>query len=741
MPKAKTNLVIVESPTKAKTIGRFLGKGFTVTSSYGHVRDLPKSKLGVDTDHDFAPQYVVPLKAKKVVAALKAEAKAAAAIYLATDEDREGEAISWHLVELLQPDPAKVKRITFHEITAEAIQAALQNPRELDLRLVNAQQARRILDRLVGYELSPFLWKKVVKGLSAGRVQSVAVRIIVEREREIQAFTAQEYWTVEANFKHGTDVFAAQLSALHHKALDKFSLGGKTAADEAVAAIQNISAWEIAKVEEKETKRTPAPPHTTSTLQQESNRLLGFSAMQTMMLAQRLYEGIELPEGSVGLITYMRTDSTSLAEKFLQETQSYVREELGAAYATGARRYATKSKNAQEAHEAIRPTDVRRHPDQLAGMMRPPEWKLYNLIWRRAVASQLPEARLMSTAVDIAGGDAVFRAAGSRLVFDGYLKLALEKRQDNLLPVLTTGDACELTELNALQHFTEPPARYSDATLVKALEAYGIGRPSTYAPTIGTIIARGYVERAERRLKPTELALVVNDLLVEHFPEIVDYQFTAKLENELDDIAEGKTDWVPIVRSFYQPFKGHLNSKYEEVNKKDITETATNEVCEKCGSPMVIKLGRFGKFLACSNYPTCKNTKHLNASGEIEAPETTDEKCPVCGSPMVVKRGRYGKFLACSRYPECKGVKRIVKSTGVKCPECKQGEIVEKRSKRGRNFYSCSRYPECKFALWSKPTGETCPKCGSLLVYGKNNTVNCSSKTCDFSKSAADIRA
>jgi DNA topoisomerase-1 len=732
----KHNLVIVESPTKAKTIGRFLGANFHVTSSYGHVRDLPKSKLGVDVDKDFAPTYVVPVKAKKVVAELRAAAKKAQTIYLATDEDREGEAISWHLVELLEPAPDKVKRITFHEITESAITEALQNPRALDQHLVDAQQARRVLDRLVGYELSPFLWKKVAKGLSAGRVQSVAVRLIVEREREIQQFVAQEYWTIAATFTKDADEFQAELVKLKGKTLDKFAFGSDAQATAIVAELKAISAWQISKLETKEVKRSPNTPHTTSTLQQDANRALGFSAKQTMTLAQRLYEGIELAEGSVGLITYMRTDSTNLAEKFLSETQAYIKEELGDTYAVGARRFATKSKNAQEAHEAIRPTDVRRHPDSLKTVLPSGEWRLYNLIWRRAVASQLPEARFASTTLEVSAADeaATFRTNGSRLIFDGFLKVLQEKREDQLLPELAQGDAMKLKTLTPDQHFTEPPARYSEATLVKELESYGIGRPSTYAPTISTIIDRGYVERLERRLKPTDLAMVVNDLLVEHFPEIVDYEFTAKMESELDDVASGKGEWVPIVRSFYQPFKGHLAAKYEEVNKKDVTETATDQVCEKCGSPMVIKIGRFGKFMACSRYPECRNTKNINAEGQVEAPETTDEKCPECGSPMTIKRGRFGKFMACSRYPECKGVKKIVKSTGVKCPECKEGDIVEKRSKRGRNFYSCSRYPECKFALWSKPTGEVCPKCSSLLVYGKKGTVVCSSKTCDFSK-------
>lgn len=736
MPKS---LIIVESPTKAKTISRFLGSEFTVKSSYGHVRDLPKSKLGVDVEHDFEPTYVVPVKAKAVVTELKAAASKAPNVYFATDEDREGEAISWHLRELLQTAPEKVKRIAFHEITESAIRHALANPREIDLKLVDAQQTRRILDRLVGYELSPFLWKKVVKGLSAGRVQSVAVRLIVEREREIEAFAQREYWTISAEVKVGSETFTAQLIKLEGKALDKFALTSAEQSNDLVKKLKLLKDWQIAKVEARQLKRAAPAPFTTSTLQQDANRNLGFSAKQTMTLAQRLYEGVELAEGSVGLITYMRTDSVNLAEKFLSEAQDYIAKELGPDYTRGARRFSTKSKGAQEAHEAVRPTDVTRTPESLKSQLEPGMWRLYNLIWRRALASQLPEAVFENTIADIAEPTAAaqFRAVGTRLTFDGYLKIAGTDREDNLLPQLSVGDDATLKTITPEQHFTEPPARYSEATLVKALESYGIGRPSTYAPTISTVIDRGYVERIEKRLKPTELGIVVNDVLTEHFPEIVDYQFTAKVEGELDDIAEGKADWVPVVRSFYQPFKGHLTAKYEEVQKKDITEQATDEVCEKCGSPMVIKLGRYGKFMACSNYPTCKNTKNLGSDGKAEAPETTDEKCPECQSPMVVKRGRFGKFLACSKYPDCKGVKKILKLTGVKCPECKAGDIVEKRSKRGRNFYSCSLYPKCTFALWSKPTGETCPTCNSLLVFGKAGSVACSSKTCNYTRAAS----
>lgn len=731
------NLVIVESPTKAKTIGRFLGSDYKVVSSFGHVRDLPKSKLGVDVEHDFEPQYLVPVKAKKVVSELKDLAKGAKQIYLATDEDREGEAIAWHLLALLKPKPDKVKRIAFHEITETAINEAIASPRDLDQHMVDAQQARRILDRLVGYELSPFLWKKVAKGLSAGRVQSAVVRLIVEKEREIANFIQREYWSIKAIFNKAEVEFEAQLVKHNDQVLDKFDIPTNEAAKSIEEEIKSVKKWSIIRLDSKETKRQPPPPFTTSSLQQDANRKLGMTAKQTMMFAQKLYEGIELGEGSVGLITYMRTDAVNLAEKFLNETQDYIKEKLGQDYLVGPRRFANKSKNAQEAHEAIRPTDIFRDPESIKEYLSPQEYKLYNLIWSRTLASQLPEAKWLSTVVDISSDPAkfIFRANGLKMIFDGFLRVLRDNSTDNILPSLNLDDILNLKTLLPEQHFTEPPARYSEASLVKALENFGIGRPSTYAPTISTVIDRGYVEREERRLKPTELATLVSDVLVEHFPQIVDYQFTAKMEDDLDQIATGQQEWVPIIRNFYHPFKGHLNSKYMEVSKKELTEQATDEVCEKCGSAMVVKMGRFGKFLACSNYPTCKNTKQIGKDGKAEAPEKTDEKCPECQSDMVVKRGRFGKFLACSRYPDCKGIKRIQQSTGVKCPQCNEGDIVEKRSKKGRNFYSCSRYPDCKFALWSKPTGEKCQSCGSLMVWGKNNTANCSNKDCNFTKS------
>ncbi|MFH1867087.1 MAG: type I DNA topoisomerase [Patescibacteria group bacterium] len=593
-------LVIVESPTKAKTISRFLGSDFEVVSSYGHVRDLPKSKLGVAVDDDFSPQYIIPIKAKKTVTDLKKQASQAEQIYFATDEDREGEAISWHLVEVMKTPKEKIKRIVFHEITKEAIAEALQNPRQLDLNLVNAQQARRVLDRLVGYELSPFLWKKVARGLSAGRVQSVTVRLIVEREREIQSFTPQEYWTIEGNFKKDGVEFIASLFRLNDKVLDKFSIGTKKQANDVVKDLTNKT-WKVASINRRPTKRQPPPPFTTSTLQQEANRRLGYSVKQTMMLAQRLYEGMELgSEDSVGLITYMRTDSVNLANKFLTEAKQLVSQQFGERYALcSPRRFATKSKLAQEAHEAIRPTLVNKTPETIKQYLDSKTYKLYDLIWRRAVASQMPEAELEATTLEVADQEKKngFKATGQKLVFDGWLKLALELPEEKLLPSLNEADPLKLTKATPNQHFTEPPARYSEATLVKALEEYGIGRPSTYAPTISTIIDRGYIEKFERRLKPTDLAMLVNDLLVKHFPKIVDLEFTASVEEELDKIAEGKHQWQTTIKKFYTPFKEQLIIKEQEVSRKEVMKERDLGIDSTSGLLVKVRIGRYGPYL------------------------------------------------------------------------------------------------------------------------------------------------
>ncbi|MEK7464783.1 MAG: type I DNA topoisomerase [Patescibacteria group bacterium] len=687
------NLVIVESPTKARTISRFLGSEFRVESSYGHVRDLPKSKLGVDVENNFEPQYVIPTKARKQVNLLKKAAEEAEKIILASDEDREGEAIAWHLVSALglEDKPGdKISRIVFHEITERAVEEALKNPRDIDLQRVNAQQARRILDRLVGYSLSPFLWKKVIRGLSAGRVQSVAVRLVVEREREREAFKSQEYWTIAADLhpeKKPKDLFTAFLSKINGQALDKFAIKNEPEAKTITDALGEAS-WRVANVEKRAAAKNPLPPFTTSTLQQEAFRRIGFSARQTMRLAQQLYEGVELGgQGSTGLITYMRTDSLNLSEDSLREATGFIRKEIGQNYTLPSpRRFKTKSKGAQEAHEAIRPTDPARTPESLKSHLDRQQFRLYDLIWRRFIATQMAQALFDATAVDVEArsrkpafanasavakaladrsadkqeaGRYLFRATGQVLKFDGFLKIWPAKFAEMSLPDLAVHDALELEELKPEQHFTEPPPRFSEATLVKALEENGIGRPSTYAPTMATIQDRNYVEKDEqKRLKPTEIGLVVNDLLVEHFPEIVDVQFTAKMEEEFDEIAEGKREWQPVIREFYEPFAKNLAEKYEAVEKRNMVEE-TDQICEKCGKPMVIKYGRFGKFLACSGFPECKNAKPL--------------------------------------------AKEPPKSTGVPCPECKQGEIVERWTRKKRRFFGCSRYPECKYATWTDP--------------------------------------
>ncbi|PIR13082.1 DNA topoisomerase I [Candidatus Falkowbacteria bacterium CG11_big_fil_rev_8_21_14_0_20_39_10] len=739
------NLIIVESPTKAKTISKFIDSSYQIESSFGHVRDLPKSDMGIDIENNFIPKYVVPAKAKKNIAILKELVKKSDQIIMATDEDREGEAIAWHLIEALKLKENKIKRIAFHEITKEAIIEALKNPRELDMHLVDAQQARRILDRLVGYELSPFLWKKVARGLSAGRVQSVAVRLVVEREREVQNFKPQEYWSIEAllNKKgEGGGTIEAKLNKIDGQAIDKFEIKNQDEAKKILAELEGAK-YIVADIAKKRVKKNPPKPFTTSTLQQTANRWLGFSAKQTMMLAQRLYEK--------GFITYMRTDSLNMSQNFLLEAKDYLDKNLGKEYALAEPRiFKTKSKGAQEAHEAIRPTKAGGAPDSLKKELDNNQSRLYKLIWQRAMGSQMPEALLDATSIDIQAKDTKyqFRATGQVIKFDGYLKIYPEKSKEVDLPEVKKDEELDLKKLNKEQHFTQPPGRYSDAGLVKELEKHGIGRPSTYAPTIATIEARNYVDRDEKKkLAPTEIAFVVNDLLVAHFPKIVDFAFTAKLEDDLDNIALGKIKWPGVIESFYKPFHENLENKYNEINKKDIMpEEKSNEKCDKCGANMIIKTGRYGKFLACSAYPDCKNIKGLNGNGQAGGKEKTEEieklekkyqgeTCEKCGSPLAIKNGKFGPFLACTAYPKCKNIKNIKEndnSTGVKCPVCGKGEIVQKRSRRGV-FYACNQYPDCKTAFWAKPTGDKCPDCKSLLVESKEG-VKCSNKGCGYEK-------
>jgi DNA topoisomerase I len=710
-----------------------------VEASMGHVRDLPKSKLSIDVKHDFEPVYIIPPKAKEVVEKLKKEAKTAPSIILATDEDREGEAISWHLVQALGlgdeaqiakgKEDKRIKRIVFHEITKSAIEEAMKNPRDIDLNLVDAQQARRVLDRLVGYELSPFLWRKIRYGLSAGRVQSVAVRLVVEREREIQKFVTEEYWSIEAKLsKDGRDAktFVARLQKIGEKSVGKMDVKSQAEAEKILSVLQG-SNYKVAEINTKEIKRTPAPPFTTSTLQQEAARKFGMSAKQTMVIAQQLYEGINIgSEGHQGLITYMRTDSLNLAQSALAAVKSVVVKEFGPEYALASPRYYTnKSKGAQEAHEAIRPTDVLRKPSDIEKYLDKGQYKIYDLVWKRTIACQMAPAVLEQTAVDILadGGaqQATFRSNGQVIRFDGFIKAYTEgqdeKAEDEIegvLPELNIKEQLKLHEILPLQHFTEPMARYSDATLIKALEAHGVGRPSTYAPTLSTIQDRGYVNKIDKKYSPTEEGFLVNDMLVENFPEIVDINFTSHIEEEFDDIAEGKIKWVAVMKEFYVPFKKHLTEKEESVQKQ--IEISTTP-CPHCGKMMLIKYGRMGKFLACPEEGSKITQPMPEEAAQIKTLEekTRDERCPICGKPMQVKRGRFGFFLGCSDYPKCKGISKIWNKTGFKCPHClksetrkdKPGDIVEKKSRgRGKPFFACTRFPDCTFVMNTKPENQ-----------------------------------
>lgn len=724
------NLVIVESPTKAKTLKKYLGNQYTVKASKGHVRDLPKSQLGVDTEGEFTPTYEVPTDAKKTVSELKSAVKGSEEVYLATDYDREGEAIAWHVAEAIGIDPATANRVTFTEITKSAILEAFESPRRIDMALVDAQQARRVLDRLVGYKLSPILWKKVRRGLSAGRVQSVAVRLIVDREREIEAFVPVEYWSIDVDLSTGdgeteSENFIASLLQLNGKKLEIDN--GEDAARHR-EALESAS-YSVDEVRQKERKRNPAPPFTTSTLQQEASRKLGFSSRKTMRLAQQLYEGIDIgDEGQVGLITYMRTDSVNVADSALAELAEVVKARYGADYTLGEpRRFRTKSKSAQEAHEAIRPTDAARDPDSVRSHLDNDQYRLYRLIWQRTVASQMAQARFNQTSVDVgATGGYLLRATGQTVIFEGFMRVYTEGRDDSadddrekFLPELVEGAALKLMGINPEQHFTQPPPRFTEATLVKTLEENGIGRPSTYAPTISTIVDRGYVRLEEKRFFPEDVGMVVTDLLTEHFPDIVDVGFTARMEGDLDEIAEEKKQWVPVLRDFYDPFERLLEKKEHEI-ERPVEET--DEICDKCGGKMVIKLGRYGKFLSCSNYPDCKNAKPIG--GPAPEPELIDEPCPECGKPLARKVGRFGPFVGCSGYPDCKYIKKTVEKIGISCPECNEGELVVKGSRRGK-FYGCDRYPECKFAVWAKPFKKPCPSCGAAVVTPYRKRARC----------------
>lgn len=687
-------LVIVESPAKARTVGKFLGRGYAVRASIGHVRDLPEKRLGVDLANNFQPQYVIPEKKKDIVRQLQQEAREAQELYLATDPDREGEAISWHLQATLKTDGKPVHRVVFHEITRDAIREAFRHPRSIDLQLVEAQQARRVLDRLVGYSLSPLLRQKVAKrNLSAGRVQSVALRLVVERERAIASFTPEEYWTLDAELakragRGKQQTFRATLVQIRG---EKAELHNES---EARAIVDDLAGarYIVADVRQREVQRQPAAPFTTSTLQQEAARKLGFSATRTMRVAQQLYEGLPLgKEGEIGLITYMRTDSTNLAASAVAELRSYIAEKFGTAYLPEAPRvFRAKAKGAQEAHEAIRPTSVRREPEAVRPYLTSEQYRLYRLIWQRTVACQMAAARFDQTTAEIDAGRPGaarpyrFRATGSVLRFQGFIAVYTEGRDDGdepeeklrALPPLAAGEELALVQLLPEQHFTQPPPRYTEASLVKALEEHGIGRPSTYAPTLSTLQDRGYVQREGKQLRPTDLGVVVNDLLVKHFPDVVNVGFTADMEEKLDDIARGEQEWVRVVRSFYEPFAEDVARASREMER------------------VALK------------------------------PEEAGENCPACGSPMVIKHGRFGKFIACSAFPTCRETKPFRVTIGVSCPEC-GAELVERTSRRGRPFYGCSRYPECQFAIWQRPLPEPCPACGGMLVQRDKQRARC----------------
>ena len=737
--KAGRSLVIVESPAKARTISRILGAKYDVRASIGHIRDLPKAKLGIDVEADFAPQYIIPREKSKTVTEIRDAAKRAGEVFLATDPDREGEAIAWHLMEAADLRSLPHHRVVFHEITPEAVQEAFDHPREINMQLVDAQQARRVVDRLIGYRLSPFLWKKVRRGLAAGRVQSVAVRLVVEREREIEAFVRQEYWSIDAELEkaRATPTFRARLAGYVGKK-DKLEVTSSDQADQLVSNLRE-SAYKVMTVQTRPQVRRPTAPFITSTLQQEASRRLGFTAKRTMAVAQQLYEGIKLGgRGEVGLITYMRTDSTNVAASAQQEAREYIAARYGADFVPEKPRvYTRKVKGAQEAHEAIRSTSVSREPDAIRGSLTNDQYRLYTLIWQRFVASQMADAVFEVTTVETeakpaSGADPLLmRSTNTQLRFAGFRQVYVEARDEddsdeedmgsNPLPQLAADDPLLMRQLFPEQHFTEPPPRYTDATLVKALEEKGIGRPSTYAPTMSTIQDRGYVDKEGRSLKPTDLGLVVNDLLVEHFPQFVDAGFTAGMEEELDEVASGERAWQPVVREMYDPLEAALTTATLEA-KKQVEETT--ELCPECGAPMIIRWGRRGRFLACTRFPECRGTSSLEGEEPQEQPQQTDEPCPECSAPMLIRSGRFGKFLACSRYPECKGRKPLVKSLGVKCPQ-DQGELVERRTKKGRTFYGCANYPSCDFTTWSRPLEIKCPSCGGLVVAEKDNKAKC----------------
>ena len=741
---AKRPLVVVESPTKVKTIAKYLDGKYVVKASMGHVRDLPKSQLGVDPKKNFKPKYVVTPTKKKVLDDLVKAAEKADTLYVATDPDREGEAIGWHLAQELPIQKKNVYRITFNEITERAVRAAFTKPGRIDLKKVDAQQARRVLDRLVGYSLSPLLWDKIQRGLSAGRVQSVAVRLIVDREREIQAFNPVEYWTLHARLQAG--VPPEFVATLREVAGEKAALATGEATQALVDSLAGAR-FVVRSVTRGERKRNPAPPFITSTLQQDAGRKLGFSAKKTMTVAQQLYEGIEVGgEGPVGFITYMRTDSVRVSTEAQQEARRWATERIGAEYVPEAPPAYKSRGSAQEAHEAIRPSDVARDPRSVARFLTKDQLGLYRLIWERFMASQLMPAVYDTVAADITAGPTVFRAQGQTMRFKGFTAVYVESREEDdapdedaesAVPALEEGEVLTLLGLDPRQHFTQPPPRYTEASLIKALEELGIGRPSTYASILGTIINdRGYVHRERRTLFPTELGMAVTDKLMPFFGDIMDVSFTAQMEDHLDKVEEGELGWVETVKEFYEPFKRDLARAKKEMGSEK-AGVPIGEACPEDGGELIERRGRFGKFIACSNYPDCKYKRNLPGSERAED-QPTDEICPTCGRPMVIKHGRFGKFIACSGYPECKTTKPV--TLGIACPECEKGQMVERRSRKGRTFFGCSAYPDCSFVLWQRPVSEPCPKCAAPFLTERvargRRVQRCWREGCDFSREA-----
>lgn len=746
MPK---NLVIVESPAKASTIKSYLGSSYKVMASKGHVRDLPKSTLGVDIENNFTPKYINIRGKAPLINDLKKEAKNADKIFLATDPDREGEAISWHLATALNIPVDETKRVTFNEITKTAIKSAIKQARNIDMDLVNSQQARRILDRIVGYKLSPFLWQNVKNGLSAGRVQSVATRIIVEREEEIRAFIPREYWTIDTLLETSEGKSFTASFFGNAKTKKKAELKTESESIKIVDKVKNLP-FTVLSVKKSVKQKNPAPPFITSTLQQEASYKLGFQSQRTMRVAQELYEGVNIGSengGVQGLITYMRTDSTRVSSEAVSAAKAIITDKYGADYYPAKPRVFKSKSTSQDAHEAIRPANVALEPDMIKSFLSSDQYKLYKLIWNRFIACQMASALLDTVSADIVSDDYLFRASGYTIKFQGYMAVYEEysdpkkdKAEDTLLksklPDIKEGDILKLLKITPLQHFTEPPPRFTEASLVKFLEEKGIGRPSTYSPIITTIITRGYIVRENKVLKPTQLGELTTKLMIEYFPDIVDYKFTAHMEDELDNIENGELTITDVLNEFYNKFESRLNEANQSVSKSDIVIPVeeTDIICDKCGSKMIIKHGRYGKFAACPNYPECKNTKPLVSDNQSEDTnvEKTDMKCDLCGKDMVIRRGRYGSFYACSDYPNCKNTKPIAKAIDVPCPLC-GSKILSKQSKKKTIYYSCEKYPDCQFSSWDMPTNEKCPKCGKMLYRKKGKPqLICHDKDCGY---------